>query len=68
MTWQIIQKIWPILAVLVYILVTCVLGVLAYMRKHEIDLHDRVRESLVMRNKYLQTIEDHKAMESAPRR
>lgn len=54
MNWQSIDYIWPVLLLLGYLLVTAVLTVVTYERKKHIDLHNRVRESLHMRNAYFQ--------------
>jgi hypothetical protein len=56
--WQAIQSVWPILLLLAYLLVTAVLTVLTYERKKHIDLHNRVRESLQMRNNYFRQLAD----------
>jgi hypothetical protein len=56
--WQAIQSVWPILLLLTYLLVTAVLTVLTYERKKHIDLHNRVRESLQMRNNYFRQLAD----------
>jgi hypothetical protein len=56
--WQALQTVWPILLVLGYLLVTAVLTVLTYERKKHIDLHNRVRESLQMRNAYMRQLAD----------
>ena len=46
-----------VLAGLTYLLVTCVLTVMAAQRKHAIDVHDRVRESKRLRQEYLQALD-----------
>ncbi len=56
--WQAIQSVWPVLLLLGYLLVTAVLTVLTYERKKHIDLHDRVRESLQMRNAYFRQLSE----------
>ena len=53
MTSQVIASVWPLLALLGYLLVTCVLTILTNERKKAIALHDRVRDCLHLRNKFL---------------
>lgn len=53
MTGDVIQSVWLILALLAYGLITCVFTVLSYSRKRAIDIHDRVRECMAIRTKYL---------------
>lgn len=56
MTGEVIQSVWLILALLAYGLVTCVFTVLSYSRKRAIDIHDRIRECMVIRHKYLRDL------------
>jgi hypothetical protein len=44
-----------------YLLITAVLTVLAYNRKHQVDLHQRVRDSLLLRHQYAQTTRERAA-------
>ena len=53
MTWHVLQSIWPVLAVLAYLLVTAVLTVVTSMRKRAIDVHDRIRQCMELRQRYL---------------
>lgn len=53
MAGQVLQSVWLILAVLGYFLVTCVFTVLSYNRKRAIDIHDRIRECMEIRRKYI---------------
>jgi len=53
MTGQVIQSVWFILALLGYMLVTCVFTVLSYNRKRAIDIHNRIRECMEIRRKYV---------------
>ncbi|MCC7407779.1 MAG: hypothetical protein IT442_06880 [Phycisphaeraceae bacterium] len=55
---EVLLQVWPVLAILAYALVTCVLTTLAYMRRNQVDLHDRVRESLLLRQRYMATKEE----------
>jgi len=68
MTWAVLQTVWPILTVLVYLLITSVLTVLAYMRKNEIELHRRIFESLQMRNAYTQAMRERSQANRLERR
>lgn len=54
---EVLLQVWPVLAILAYVLVTCVLTTLAYMRRNQVELHDRVRESLLLRQRYMATTE-----------
>jgi len=56
MAWSTFQYVWPVLAILTYILVTTVLRVLAMHRRYWITLHDRICESRNMRRQYLKDI------------
>jgi hypothetical protein len=49
---------WPALALLLYLLVTCVLSVLAKHRYYAVSLHDVVRESKLKRNAYIKSTMD----------
>jgi hypothetical protein len=55
-TWATIQPVWPVLALLAYILVNCVLAVLAAQRRHALDVYDRVRASKKLRTEYLTSL------------
>ena len=55
-TWQTVQPVWWVLALLAYVLVTCVLTVLAAQRRHAIDVYDRVRASKRLRTEYLASL------------
>ena len=44
---------WPVLLLLAYLLVTCVLTVITAARKRALDIHDRVRECHELRRQYL---------------
>ncbi len=57
MTGQVLQSVWIILALLGYCLVTCVFTVLSYHRKRTIDIHNRIRECMEIRRKYLTNLE-----------
>ena len=46
------------LAILAYILVNCVLSVLAAQRRHALDVYDRVRASKKLRTEYLASLAD----------
>ncbi len=56
MTGDVLQSVWLILALLAYVLITCVFTVLSYSRKRAIDIHDRVRECMAIRHKYLEDL------------
>jgi hypothetical protein len=53
MSSQIIAAVWPLLALLGYLLVTCVLTILTNERRKALSLHDRIRECRVLRNKFM---------------
>jgi len=57
MPWSTFQSVWPVLAILIYILVTTVLRVLALHRNYWITLHNRICESRNMRRQYLEDLE-----------
>lgn len=57
MTWSTFQSVWPILAILVYILITTVLRILAMHRHYWITLHNHICESRNMRRQYLKDLE-----------
>lgn len=57
MTGQVLQSVWIILALLGYFLVTCVFTVLSYHRKRTIDIHNRIRECMEIRRKYMTELE-----------
>ncbi|MCE9592544.1 MAG: hypothetical protein K8S99_18710 [Planctomycetes bacterium] len=48
--------VWPILALLAYLLVTVVLYVLAQHRAHYVGLYDRIRESNRLRSEYIESL------------
>ncbi len=54
------QLVWIVLLILAYLLVTSVFTVLSYSRKRAIDIHDRVRECMEIRRKYMVSIEQAK--------
>jgi hypothetical protein len=54
------QFVWVILAGLAYLLVTCILMVLASARKRAIEIHDRVRECMELRRQYMTSVEEAK--------
>ena len=56
-----VHSYWPILAVLLYLMVTVVLGVLASLHKRSIELHERIRRSHRIRQDYLDDLEDRRA-------
>jgi cell division protein FtsL len=61
MTLEILAKTWPVLLLLVYVLLTCVLLVLAAHQKRTLSLHDHIRESKALRQRYLNALESKKA-------
>lgn len=58
MPFHLLASVWPVLAVLAYLLVTVVLYILARYRQQYISLHDRIRESHDLRNAYVQSLKD----------
>lgn len=58
MNLQAAQSIWPVLAFLAYMLVTCTLLVLAAQRRHALEIHNRIRESKRLREEYLTTVQN----------
>ena len=52
------QSVWPVLGILAYLLITCVLRVLRAQREAEIQVYDRVRASKKMRKDYLERMRD----------
>jgi hypothetical protein len=58
MSLQVIQSVWPVLALLGFVLVTAVLAVLAGYHRHAVAVHDRVRESKARRRAYLESVRD----------
>lgn len=51
---EVLQRVWPVLAFLAYVLAAACLTVLAAYRKKHCALHDRVRESKLLRIKFQQ--------------
>lgn len=60
MTWDVFVKLWPVFALLAYLLVTCVLLILAGHAKKTLAVHDHIRESKALRQKYLNAVEAKK--------
>ena len=58
MPWAVLKASLPFLAVLMYVLVNAVLTVLASQRRHAIELHDRIREARLLRQGYIDSIEE----------
>lgn len=52
MTSQVIASVWPLLAALAYLLVTCVLSVLSHMHQHAIEKHNRIIECMKLRREF----------------
>ncbi|MEX2216185.1 MAG: hypothetical protein WD768_18890 [Phycisphaeraceae bacterium] len=50
---QVIQSVWVPLAILGYLLITCMLNALTSVRRRTLDVHDRVRECMELRRAYL---------------
>ena len=61
MTWEVFVKVWPVLALLVYVLFTCVLLILAAHQKRALSVHDHIRESKALRQQYLRALEAKRA-------
>lgn len=61
---DVLHSSWPFLALLMYLLVTAVLTVLCYSRKHQVELHQRVRDSLMLRRRYAEAAEQLKARQT----
>lgn len=57
MTWSTFQSVWPVLAIMIYILITTALRVLAMHRSYWITLHNRICESRNMRRQYLEDLD-----------
>lgn len=53
---DVIKTLWPLLALLGYILVTSVLAVLASAHQHEVQRHDLVRHARQRRLEYLKAM------------
>lgn len=58
MSANVLHAAWPLLVLLLYALVTCVLSVLATHRSYAVGVHDVVRESKLKRAQYLRTLAD----------
>jgi hypothetical protein len=61
MTWEVFLKLWPVFAILAYLLATCVLLILAGHAKKTLSVHDHIRESKALRQKYLSALDAKKA-------
>jgi hypothetical protein len=46
---EVLHSIWPILAILAFIMVTCILGMLAAIRRNATQVHNRVRDCMKLR-------------------
>lgn len=55
---QILSDIWPLLVVLAVFMATAMLYILASRHNHALMIHDRVRESKVLRRQYEAAIRD----------
>jgi hypothetical protein len=52
----VLQSLWPLLALLVYVMVTCMLSVLASAHHHEVARHDLVKRARERRLEYLRAM------------
>jgi hypothetical protein len=57
MTWAMFHTIWPVLALLLYILVMCIVKVLSANLYHAMTLHNRICEARNLRRQYLEEID-----------
>lgn len=55
---DVIASIWPLLAVLAFLLVTCVMSVLTHAHKHAIDTHNRIAECMRLRSDFIAKHDD----------
>lgn len=55
---ELFQYVWPVLAVVVYAMVTCMLRLLSTHHGRELDIHNRLRASKEMRRQYLKALEE----------
>ncbi len=53
---SLLQSPLPIAVLLIYLMVTAILGSLAFYRRNHIELHDRVRKGREMRLQYVESI------------
>ncbi len=51
---------WPLAIVLIYLMVTAILGALAFHRRNHIELHDRVRQCRALRQEYLEAAQQRR--------
>lgn len=56
MTWDMFHTIWPVLALLIYILIMCIVKVLSANLSHAITLHNRVCQARDKRREYIEEI------------
>ncbi len=53
---SLLQSPLPIAVLLIYLMVTAILGALAFYRRNHIELHDRVRQGREMRQQYVESL------------
>ena len=51
---------WPLAILLIYLMVTAILGALAFHRRNQIELHDRVRQCRALRQEYLEAAQQRR--------
>ena len=49
---EVLDRVWPVLAFLAYLLAVCTLSVLAGYRQAAIGVHDRAREAKLLRMQF----------------
>lgn len=56
-----LQSVWPILALLAYMLLYCTSKVLAAQRANQVDVHDRIRRAKELRREYHEAVRERQA-------
>ena len=60
MTWAVLQNLWPVFVVLIYVFFACMFKILSSHHNYELDLYKRVHEAREIRRNYIETIKARK--------
>lgn len=56
MTWSLAQSVWPVLALLVFVMTKMMVWVLSSALYHEVRVHDRICKARDMRRQYFEDL------------
>ena len=61
MNWDLVNSVWPVLAVMMALLLVTISKILGAQRKHEIEVYDRVLAAKELRRQYSEAVKERQS-------